>query len=57
MEDRQQGPRSIKYIRGVRLGEGTYGSVYVGTDPQSGRKVAIKEIKRSNTKYNVSFTD
>jgi serine/threonine protein kinase len=42
------------YIRGIRIGEGAYGSVYVGVDPETKKKVAIKEIKRSNTTYNVS---
>jgi serine/threonine protein kinase len=44
------------YIRGVALGEGTWGHVFEATRKIDGRKVAIKRIKPMDPHLGVNFT-
>jgi serine/threonine protein kinase len=44
------------YIRGVALGEGTWGHVFEATRKVDGRKVAIKRIKPMDPHLGVNFT-
>ena len=44
--------RSVsEFTKGEKLGEGTYGSVYMATDKCSGRKVALKRVKLSGSGF------
>lgn len=44
------------YIRGVALGEGTWGSVYDAIRKVDNRRVAIKRIKPMDPHLGINFT-
>lgn len=44
------------YVRGIALGEGTWGLVYEATRRADGRRVAIKRIKPMEPQFGINFT-
>lgn len=45
-----------RYVKGVTLGEGTYGVVYKALDQETNRTVAVKKIRLGKYKEGVNFT-
>eukprot|EP00741_Cyanophora_paradoxa_P005123 tig00000863_g4965.t1 len=45
-----------RYAKAHKVGEGTYGNVFLATDKLTGRTVALKKIKAGDVKEGVNFT-
>ncbi|WVO18066.1 hypothetical protein L204_105764 [Cryptococcus depauperatus] len=48
--------RASRWIKGIKIGEGTFANVYKGTEKSSGKKVAIKKIKVGEMKHGLDMT-
>ncbi|ORX37204.1 kinase-like domain-containing protein [Kockovaella imperatae] len=48
--------RADRWIKGIKVGEGTFANVYKGTEKVTGRQVAIKKIKIGEMKDGLDMT-
>ncbi len=54
---------SVKQIEGYTifmnkvLGKGSYGSVYIGKQDNTGQEVAVKILSKDSSKYNIIVVD